>query len=75
MSKMSELDFQIRDLLDEGLKPERIATLLACPLELVYDTLEADEMDQYEEDMFFYEESGVAELAGVIDFEDEVRYE
>lgn len=56
MSKMSELDFQIRDLLDEGISPEKVATMLACPLEMVYDIISEDEADQYEEDLFLFDE-------------------
>ena len=45
MSRMAELDTQIQDLLDEGLKPISIAGLLHCPLEMVYDVIESFEVD------------------------------
>jgi hypothetical protein len=41
MSKMAELDMQIRDLLDEGISPPRIAKTLDVPLTMVYDVLES----------------------------------
>lgn len=55
MSRMSELDIEVRELLEEGLKPAMVATLLNIPLELVYDFVEAIEQDEvivygYDED-------------------------
>jgi hypothetical protein len=42
MSKMAELDMQIRDLLDEGVLPTNIANILKCPLQMVYDVIQYD---------------------------------
>lgn len=42
MSKMAELDMQIRDLLDEGLLPTIVANLLKCPLQMVYDVISGE---------------------------------
>jgi len=43
MSKMAELDLEVRDMLDEGLLPASIATLLGIPLQMVYDVLDEQE--------------------------------
>ena len=56
MSKMAELDAQIRDMLDEGLKPVSIAGLLRVPLEMVYDVIEADYADSEVDDVVSYDE-------------------
>ena len=47
MSKMSELDLGIRDMLDEGYNPVSISVRLGIPLHFVYDILE---QDQYPEE-------------------------
>jgi hypothetical protein len=46
---MAELDMQIRELLDEGLRPFSIASILNIPLEMVYDTVDAMDADTYDE--------------------------
>jgi hypothetical protein len=54
MSKMAELDMQIRDLLDEGVLPTNIANILKCPLEMVYDIIEYDtqpDLQDYDDSM------------------------
>lgn len=52
MSKVADLSAQILELADEGLKPISIAGILDVPLELVYDTLEAEEVgDLYDDSM------------------------
>jgi hypothetical protein len=51
MSRMAELDMQIRELLDEGLRPFSIASILNIPLEMVYDTVDAMDADTYDESM------------------------
>lgn len=43
MSKMAELDMEIRNMLEDGLRPITIAGLLAIPLQMVYDVLDAQE--------------------------------
>jgi hypothetical protein len=48
---MAELDMQIRELLDEGLRPFSIASILNIPLEMVYDTVDAMDADTYDESM------------------------
>jgi hypothetical protein len=40
MSAMAELDMEIRNLLEDGLRPISIAGLLDIPLQMVYDVLE-----------------------------------
>lgn len=59
MSKMAELDLQIQDMLDEGLRPVTIAGLLQVPLEMVYDVIEnalSDEPELAMEMMSYDEE-------------------
>ena len=52
MSKMAELDMEIRQMLDEGLRPFSIASLLNIPLEMVYDVIHSDiDQDTYDESM------------------------
>ena len=51
MSRMAELDMQIRELLDEGLRPTSIASILNIPLEMVYDVIDAMDADTYDESM------------------------
>ena len=51
MSKMADLDLEIRALLDEGLRPTSVASLLNIPLEMVYDCIDAMDEDTYDESM------------------------
>lgn len=51
MSKMADLDLEIRALLDEGLRPTSVASLLNIPLEMVYDCIDAMDTDTYDESM------------------------
>ena len=46
MSKMSDLAYDIEQLYIEGFKPTSIAAQLNCPLEIVYDWLEANSVDE-----------------------------
>jgi hypothetical protein len=48
MSKMSELDLSIRDMLEEGYNPVSISVRLGIPVHFVYDILEDD---QYGEEL------------------------
>jgi hypothetical protein len=43
MSKMSELDLSIRDMLEEGYNPVSISVRLGIPVHFVYDVLEYDQ--------------------------------
>lgn len=43
MSKMADLDMEIRNMLEDGLRPITIAGLLDIPLQMVYDVLDAQE--------------------------------
>ena len=58
MGQMAELDAQIQDLLDEGLKPISVAGLLHVPLEMVYDVIERELADEPElaAEMMSYDE-------------------
>ncbi len=40
MSKLAELAYDIEQLYIDGFSPSRIATILECPVGLVYDWLE-----------------------------------
>lgn len=53
MSRMAELDMEIRNMLDEGLRPFTIANLLKIPLQMIYDVIEAETADDshYDESM------------------------
>lgn len=42
MSRMADLDIEIREMLDEGLRPFTIASLLKVPLQMVYDVIESE---------------------------------
>jgi hypothetical protein len=48
---MSDLDIEINELLDEGLKPTSIAALLQIPLEMVYDCINASLDEQFDDSM------------------------
>ena len=49
---MSDLDIEIHELLDEGMKPTSIAALLQIPLEMVYDCINASlDEDTYDDSM------------------------
>lgn len=55
MSRMADLDLEIREMLDEGLRPTSIASILNIPLEMVYEFVDAIETDEiivygYDED-------------------------
>jgi hypothetical protein len=43
MSAMAELDMEIRNMLEDGLRPLTIAGLLDIPLQMVYDVLDVQE--------------------------------
>ena len=48
MSKMSEIHMEIVDMLEQGDRPIKIATLLDVPVGMVYDILEEqDQTDNY----------------------------
>lgn len=46
MSRMADLDLEIRNMLDEGLTPARISTLLDIPMQMVYDIVDAQTADE-----------------------------
>jgi NAD-specific glutamate dehydrogenase len=50
---MADLDLEIRNMLDEGLTPARISTLLGIPMQMVYDIVDAQTADDshYDESM------------------------
>ena len=53
MSKMADIDLEIRNMLAEGLTPARISTLLDIPMQMVYDFVDAQTADDshYDESM------------------------
>lgn len=46
---MSELDYDIEQLYIEGYAPRSIAALLNCPIEIVYDWLDENQIDDVAE--------------------------
>jgi len=46
MSAMAELDMEIRNLLEDGLRPITIAGILDIPLQMVYDVLDAQDVEE-----------------------------
>jgi|APCry1669188970_1035186.scaffolds.fasta_scaffold77807_3 hypothetical protein len=46
MSKMAELDMEIRDMLDEGFSPVSVSVRLNIPLTFVYDVLDSVQEDE-----------------------------
>ena len=52
MSKMAELDMQIREMLDDGVAPPTIAKILEVSLGMVYAVLESyPDPDEYNDSM------------------------
>lgn len=49
MSKMAELAYDIEHYYIEGLGPQRIAQILECPVELVYEWIESNNLGLSEE--------------------------
>jgi len=62
MSRMADLELNIIELLEEGMKPHAVATQLSIPLEMVYDTIQAWEegFDKYDDSMDGDFDSGMA---------------
>jgi len=65
MSRMAEIDLEIRSMLDEGLRPFTISSLLGVPLQMIYDVLDEDTenavpTDEYDESMDGDFDSGMA---------------
>ena len=48
MSKMSELAYDIEQMYIEGISPKRIAQILECPVEIVYDWIEGNSLSAEE---------------------------
>ena len=54
MSKISDLAYDIEQLYIEGYSPKTIASILECPIDMVYDWIEScgveatEEFDPYE---------------------------
>jgi hypothetical protein len=56
MSKMSDLSYDIEQLYIDGFSPTRIAKILDCPLSIVYDWLEEQNVaEEPQEDMSPFE--------------------
>jgi hypothetical protein len=53
---MAELAYDIEQLYIEGYSPKSIAVQLECPLELVYDWLETNNMDKSQADAVEWDE-------------------
>lgn len=50
MSAMSDLAYDIEQLYIEGFHPTKIARILECPLSMVYDWLEGEQLDAAEDE-------------------------
>ena len=50
MSKMAELAYDIEQLWIEGHSPKTIAAMLECPLNIVYEWLESESLEDEETD-------------------------
>jgi transposase len=46
MSKMAELAYDIEQLYIEGHSPKMIAQILECPVEIVYDWMTAESLEE-----------------------------
>ena len=46
MSKVAELAYDIEQLYIEGHSPKMIATILECPVEIVYSWMEAESLGE-----------------------------
>lgn len=62
MSKMSEMDLEIRERLDDGQTPARIAHALQIPVQMVCDIVDSEtpEDSHYDESMDGDFDSGMA---------------
>ena len=56
MSKMAELAYDIEQLYIEGFSPKSIAVQLECPLTMVYDWLESNNVDDTKADAAEWDE-------------------
>lgn len=54
MSQMKELSYDIEQLYIEGHSPRMIAVLLECPVEVVYEWLEQENINEDVEDEEIY---------------------
>ena len=62
MSKVAELAYDIEQLYIEGYSPKTIAAQLGCPIEIVYDWLEAESLEADEQGT----ETGAAVFASMV---------
>ena len=44
MSKMNDLAYDIEQMYIEGISPRRIAEILECPVSMIYDWLEGENL-------------------------------
>lgn len=49
MSKIADLAYDIEQMYIEGYSPKTISALLECPIEMVYDWMEAEGLGEVEE--------------------------
>lgn len=50
MSKLAELAYDIEQMYIEGYSPKTISVIVGCPIEMVYDWLESQNLEQEYED-------------------------
>lgn len=53
MGKVSELAYDIEQLYIEGYSPKSIALQLECPIEIVYDWIESNSLEEGEDNSPF----------------------
>lgn len=54
MSRMNELAYDIEQLFIEGHSPRMIAVILECPVEIIYEWLEQENINEEVEDEEIY---------------------
>ena len=54
MSKVADLAYDIEQMYIEGYSPKTIAAILECPIEIVYDWMEAEGVGETEEESPYF---------------------
>jgi len=52
MSKMAELDYEIQELYIEGHSPKAISAMLGCAIDMVYNWLESNNVEESPQEDF-----------------------
>jgi len=51
MSKVAELAYDIEQMYIEGYSPKTIAAILECPIEIIYDWLDENRLEEGSEEL------------------------